>query len=34
MLRGAILHTEADLKWLDESIEDIQTWVTNPDQRA
>jgi len=34
MLRGAILHTEAALKWLDESIEDIQTWVTNPDRRA
>ncbi len=33
MLRGAILHTEADLKWLDESIKDIQTWATAPDRR-
>jgi len=33
LLRGAILHTEADLKWLDASSEDIQSWVATPDRR-
>jgi DNA-binding PadR family transcriptional regulator len=33
MLRGAILHTEADLQWLDQVNDDIQSWVTQPDER-
>jgi len=34
MLRGAILHTEADLKWLDACKEDIQNWIRVPNRRA
>jgi DNA-binding PadR family transcriptional regulator len=30
MLKGAILHTEADLKWLDVCREDIEAWVEAP----
>ena len=31
MLRGAILHTEADLNWFEACIDDIQSWVAEPD---
>jgi DNA-binding PadR family transcriptional regulator len=34
MLKGAILHTEADLKWFEACIEDIQGWVAEPDGRS
>jgi DNA-binding PadR family transcriptional regulator len=34
MLRGAILHTEADLEWFEACIEDIQGWVAEPDGRS
>jgi DNA-binding PadR family transcriptional regulator len=34
MLKGAILHTEADLKWFEACIEDIQGWVADPDGRS
>lgn len=34
MLRGAILHTEADLKWFEACLEDIESWVTKSDQGA
>lgn len=34
MLRGAILHTEADLKWFEACIEDIQSWVAEPDRMS
>jgi len=34
MLRGAILHTEADLKWFDACKEDIQNWIRVPNRRA
>jgi len=33
MLRGAILHTEADLKWFDACIENIQSWDPKRDGR-
>jgi DNA-binding PadR family transcriptional regulator len=33
MLRGAILHAEADLQWLDACIEDIQSWGSEPEGR-
>lgn len=33
MLRGAILHAQADLQWLDACIEDIQSWGSEPEGR-
>jgi DNA-binding PadR family transcriptional regulator len=33
MLRGAILHAEAELQWLDACIEDIQSWDSEPEGR-
>src|SRR6266545_1031179 len=33
MLRGAILHAEAELRWLDACSEDIQSWDSKPDGR-
>ena len=34
MLRGAILHTEADLKWLDATRDEIHHWATESDRRS
>jgi DNA-binding PadR family transcriptional regulator len=34
VLRGAILHAEADLQWLDQCSEDIQSWATETDGKA
>jgi DNA-binding PadR family transcriptional regulator len=34
MLRGALLHTQADLEWLDATREEIQNWATESDRRS
>jgi DNA-binding PadR family transcriptional regulator len=34
MLRGAILHAEAELEWLDQCSADIKGWENEPDGRA
>jgi DNA-binding PadR family transcriptional regulator len=34
ILRGAILHAEAELQWLDQCSADIKGWDTEPDGRA
>jgi hypothetical protein len=33
MLRGALLHTEADLKWLDATRDEFKHWSTTRDGR-